>query len=90
MKANHHPTRPESVPAVAYLRRSTSRQEKSLTDQRTEIERYALQQGYRILRWYEDDGISGDATECRVRIVKHRGDWPEELPQLKNQFLAAP
>jgi DNA invertase Pin-like site-specific DNA recombinase len=53
------------TPAVAYLRRSTSRQEKSLEDQRTEIERYAAAHGYRILRWYLDDGISGDATECR-------------------------
>ena len=54
-----------AVPAVAYLRRSTSRQEKSLDDQRTEIERYAAANGYRILRWFQDDGISGDATERR-------------------------
>ena len=54
-----------AVPAVAYLRRSTSRQEKSLDDQRTEIERYAASNGYRILRWFQDDGISGDATERR-------------------------
>jgi site-specific DNA recombinase len=51
--------------AVAYLRRSTSRQEKSLDDQRSEIEQYAAANGYKILRWFQDDGISGDATECR-------------------------
>jgi site-specific DNA recombinase len=53
------------VPTAAYLRRSTSKQEKSLEDQRSEIERYAAANGYRIVRWYQDDGISGDATECR-------------------------
>jgi site-specific DNA recombinase len=58
-------TRSGGIPAVAYLRRSTSRQEKSLEDQRSEIERYAAANGYRILRWYQDDGISGDATERR-------------------------
>jgi site-specific DNA recombinase len=55
----------DQIPTVAYLRRSTSKQEKSLDDQRSEIERYAAANGYRIVRWYQDDGISGDATECR-------------------------
>lgn len=56
---------PALIAAVAYLRRSTSRQEKSLDDQRTEIEQYAAANGYQILRWFQDDGISGDATERR-------------------------
>ena len=64
---------PRLVPTVGYLRRSTSKQEKSLQDQRREIERYALQNGYDILRWYEDDGISGDATEKRVGFLKMHG-----------------
>jgi DNA invertase Pin-like site-specific DNA recombinase len=38
----------------------------SLADQRREIERYAERHGYRILRWFEDDAISGDATEKRA------------------------
>lgn len=63
--AKRQSTRAGSVPAVAYLRRSTSRQEKSLEDQRSEIERYAAANGYHIVRWYQDDGISGDATERR-------------------------
>lgn len=63
--AKGHSTRPGAVLAVAYLRRSTSRQEKSLEDQRKEIEQYAAANGYIIVRWYVDDGISGDATECR-------------------------
>src|SRR5262245_47230815 len=58
------------VPAVAYLRRSTNRQERSLEDQRREIEAYAAQRGYRILRWYSDSGISGDATERRAEFLK--------------------
>ncbi len=63
--AARHSSRAGLVPAVAYLRRSTSRQEKSLDDQRKEVEQYAAANGYRILRWYKDDGISGDATERR-------------------------
>ncbi|MBL8830289.1 MAG: recombinase family protein, partial [Planctomycetaceae bacterium] len=47
--------------AAAYLRRSTEKQEKSLADQRAEIERYAADNGYTIVRFYQDDGISGDA-----------------------------
>ena len=63
--AARHSSHAGLIPAVAYLRRSTSRQEKSLDDQRTEIEQYAAANGYHIVRWYVDDGISGDATECR-------------------------
>ncbi len=61
-------SQPET-PAVAYLRRSTNRQERSLDDQRREIEVYAQQHGYRILRWYTDSGISGDATERRLEFL---------------------
>jgi DNA invertase Pin-like site-specific DNA recombinase len=61
-------------PAAGYLRRSTSKQDKSLEDQRAEIQRYADQHGYRIVRWYQDDAISGDATECRTQFLKMRGE----------------
>ena len=37
------------VPAVGYLRRSTHKQEKSIADQRREIERYAAKHGYQII-----------------------------------------
>src|SRR5262249_31474342 len=60
------------VPAVAYLWRSTNRQERPLEDQRREIEVYAAHNGYRILRWYTDSGISGDATENSIVISTGR------------------
>lgn len=63
-KRHSTPTR-GTVAAVGYIRRSTSKQEKSLDDQQREIERYAGKHGYRIVRWYKDDGVSGDATERR-------------------------
>ncbi len=46
MEVNAHAA--AQIPAVAYLRRSTNRQERSLDDQRREIETYAGQHGYRI------------------------------------------
>ncbi len=52
--------------AVAYVRRSTTKQEMSLAGQRTDIERFASENHFTIVRWYEDDGISGDATEKRA------------------------
>ena len=36
-------------PAVGYLRRSTDRQEQSIGDQRTAIERYAKERGFEVL-----------------------------------------
>ena len=47
-------------PAVAYIRRSTTGQEESLSIQRDVVQRYAHEHGYRIDEWFEDDGLSGD------------------------------
>lgn len=65
MSARHSTSNSSTVAAVGYIRRSTSKQEKSLADQRREIERYASENSYSIVRWYQDDAISGDATEVR-------------------------
>jgi DNA invertase Pin-like site-specific DNA recombinase len=53
-------------PAVAYLRRSTDRQEQSLGDQRTEVARYAEENGYELVGEYVDDAISGTSAEERL------------------------
>ena len=37
-------------PAAAYLRRSTDRQEQALGDQRTEIRRWAGENGFEVVR----------------------------------------
>jgi site-specific DNA recombinase len=54
-----------SISAVAYYRMSTDRQEASIPDQRTAVEKMARAKGYTIIREYKDEGISGDDTERR-------------------------
>ena len=55
----------QAIPAVAYLRRSTDKQEQSLGDQRLEIVRFAGEQGYEVVREYIDDAISGTSASER-------------------------
>ena len=55
----------KNIPAVAYLRRSTDRQEQSLGDQRLEVSRYAEEHGYQVIREYVDDAISGTSADER-------------------------
>lgn len=62
------------VPAVAYIRMSTDKQEESPEQQRREIIAMAEKLGYEILRWYEDLGVSGDDTERRLAFLKMRSD----------------
>ncbi len=62
------------IKAAAYLRRSTKDQEASIDDQRTAVEQYAKKHGYRIVREYVDDGISGDDTEKRKAFLEMRDD----------------
>ena len=58
------------IPAVAYYRMSTDRQEKSIPAQREAVQAYAKKNGYRIVREYKDEGISGDDTERRAGFRK--------------------
>ncbi len=49
--------------AIAYLRCSDPRQDKSIEDQRAEIEARASADHYEVVRWYVDEGITGRRTD---------------------------
>jgi DNA invertase Pin-like site-specific DNA recombinase len=53
------------IPAAGYARRSTDMQERSIPDQQAYIEKWAAEHGYRIIRWYIDDAISGTSAKGR-------------------------
>ncbi len=53
------------IPAAGYARRSTDLQERSIPDQKAYIEKWAAEHGYRIVRWYIDDAISGTSSRGR-------------------------
>ena len=48
--------------AVGYVRRSTDRQEQSISDQKKSIEGYAAEHSLRLGQFYVDDAISGTST----------------------------
>lgn len=48
-----------SIACALYLRMSSDKQETSIQDQRKELTAYASKRGYRIIREYIDEGISG-------------------------------
>jgi site-specific DNA recombinase len=60
------------IVAVLYLRMSSDKQETSLDDQRHNLTKYAKQHGYKILREYVDEAISGDDTENRDGFLAMR------------------
>jgi DNA invertase Pin-like site-specific DNA recombinase len=55
------------IPAAQYLRMSTEDQQYSITNQRSQIQEYAQQHGFVIIRTYEDPGKTG------VIIKKRKG-----------------
>jgi DNA invertase Pin-like site-specific DNA recombinase len=59
---------------VLYLRMSTDRQEASIPQQREACVKHARKMGYRIVREYADEGISGDATHKRKAFQKMIAD----------------
>ena len=65
------------IPAVAYVRMSTDMQSDSPRQQRSEIKKMAKREGYSILRWYEDKGISGDEIEKRPQFCEMLTDASE-------------
>jgi site-specific DNA recombinase len=81
-----------TIPAVGYARCSTPEQDTSVEDQIKLVTEYAEAHRYSILRWYSDDGVSGDDTEHRyqfqkmVRDAKERGDFAAILCWLQDRF----
>ena len=65
---------PHQETAVLYLRMSDERQERSISDQRSELLAYAKKRGYRVLREYADLAISGDDTARRAGFLRMRED----------------
>jgi DNA invertase Pin-like site-specific DNA recombinase len=65
---------PVTIPAVAYLRMSDSKQGESIATQREAVEKLAKKGGYLVLKEYVDEGISGDDTEKRTAFLRMRQD----------------
>jgi len=66
------------IPAVAYIRMSSNQQDASPKQQRQEIGKVAAKDGYQIIRWYEDPGISGDDTRKRKQFLQMVRDAEEK------------
>ena len=60
--AERHSNKRAQIEAVAYYRMSTDRQDKSIAEQREELEPWAKDNGYHIVAEYVDEGISGDKS----------------------------
>ena len=80
------------IPAVAYYRMSSDKQEASIEDQQTAVMQYAADNGYRIIRDYRDEGISGWKSEQRKGFQKliadatDRGDFQAVLCWDQDRF----
>ena len=59
---NYETRSPSNPRAVAYLRRSTDRQEHSIPDQKKAVEGYAQEHGFQLVDFYVDDAVSGTST----------------------------
>ncbi len=70
-------------PAAAYLRRSTDRQLQSIPDQRSAVERFALERGYRLVAEYVDDAISGTSVKGRPDFRRLMQDALSPGPQFQ-------
>src|SRR3954471_20852307 len=87
-----HSTVRALVRAVAYLRASGDDQQGSCPRQRAVIERWALEHGYVIVRWYVDDAIAGDDLTFRpqfeqmTRDITERGNSDAVVVLTLNRF----
>ena len=66
--ATRHSNGPALIPAAAYFRMSTNKQEESIPRQRANVRRYAKAHGFEIVREYIDPGISGDKFDVSKRV----------------------
>ncbi len=61
-------------PAVGYIRMSSDQQQDSPVRQRKDVEALAKRLGYRIVRWYEDHGLTGTESSKRKDFQKLLAD----------------
>ena len=73
----------DHVPVVAYLRRSTNRQERSIPDQQKAIQEYALAHGMIVVRSYVDDALSGTTSNDRQSFQEMIADAQETSREWK-------
>ena len=55
--------------AIAYLRKSTDRQEMSLPDQKKALEKYAISHNFKIIKYFTDEAISGKTAKDRPAFM---------------------
>jgi len=64
----------QTKPVVGYVRMSTDQQQDSPARQRKDIQALADRAGYRIVRWYEDHGLTGTESSKRKDFQKLLAD----------------
>jgi site-specific DNA recombinase len=76
-KAKQPDTSGTLIPAVGYIRMSTDDQKESPERQREEIIAMAQRDGFKILRWYEDHGLTGTESKNRPQFQLMMADVPK-------------
>ncbi len=66
-----------TIPVVLYLRMSSDKQECSIDDQRKALTEYCAKHGYRVVREYIDEGISGWKGKERLGFQQLIADAPK-------------
>lgn len=69
-------TERDLILAAAYIRMSRDKQADSPERQRRQIEEYAQRHGFKIVRWYRDDGMTGTESAKRAGYQQLLTDAP--------------